>query len=128
MVTSPMRRFLSAIIPVAVVFIVPARAEDVARPFATTGEYVAYCSGGKLKSDCYGGYEAALVEVIVSKRVTNICAPSQSGGETDETKYQAAEALEISRYVTWLKANPSHMQEDFRHGLASAIAAVYGCK
>ena len=128
MVTSFMRRFFSAIIPMAMAFIVPARAEDVARPFATTGEYVAYCSGAKLKSDCYGGYEAALVEVIVSKRVTNICAPSQSGGETDEAKYQAREALEISRYVKWLKAHPEHMQEDFRKGLGSAIVAVYGCK
>lgn len=128
MATSPMRQLLSAVIAMAVLFVIPARAEDVARPFATTGQYVAYCSGAKLKSDCYGGYEAALVEVIMSKRVTNICAPSQSGGETDEKKYQAAEALEISRYVTWLKANPSHMQEDFRQGLASAIAAVYGCK
>jgi len=123
-----MREFLSAIIAIAVLFFVPARAEDVVRPFVTTSEYVAYCTGAKLKSDCYGGYEAALVEVIVSKRVTNICAPSQSGGEADETKYQAAEALEIARYVKWLKDHTSYMQVDFRKGLASAIAAIYGCK
>ena len=123
-----MRRLLSVIFPMAALFIVPARGQDVPRPFATTGEYVAYCGGTPLRSDCFGGYEAALVDVMMSNRVADLCAPSQESGESDETKYQAAEAREIPRYVQWLKAHPGHMQDEFRKGLGEAIIAVYGCK
>lgn len=106
----------------------PARAQDVALPFGTTGQYAAYCGQAPYKSQCYAGYEAALVDVIMNNRVANLCAPSQAGGDSDETKYQAAEALEIPKYVQWLKTHPGHMQEEFRKGLGAAIVAVYGCQ
>ena len=38
-------------------------------PFKTTGEYVAFCSDATLANDCYGGYEAALVQLMVSKSI-----------------------------------------------------------
>jgi hypothetical protein len=102
-------------------------APETAMPFKTTSEYITFCSDATLRTACYQGYEAALVKLIVSKSISDLCAPSQNGTLSDDA-YQAAEASEIPRYVEWLQRHPKHMNQDFRTGLGYAIVAIYGCK
>jgi hypothetical protein len=121
-----MSPLLGAIVPALALLAAPAEKiySTTPEPFKTTREYVAYCSDATLRDACSDGYEAALVQLIMSKKLA--CAPSQSASQSNDT-YEAAKAAEIPKYVEWLRKHPQHMSQDFRIGLGSAIIAIYGC-